>query len=386
MKNKFIAIAAITVVLLAFPVRTAYAYEEIDWNKVYTQEEGKYKRGGVNTFCHETCNTQEDSDNLEAFLNGNPDYILINTYNKDISDEEWKTIKENLNLFPFDYYLNEDFEFGFTNNKVYVYKPLYDITMKHIQNGEKTDQMTQTYFSSTAVVVSDSQWFYRERSGQVVQEFNEHFTPRDTVFGFIQFESPIDCEIKIRNTHDNIYNVIYVSHDEPFLIRFPYGAYEITDINFVEMPQDEETLGAHNNNVFFLDDRFTEKEPKIITIEAAVRKYDIQPLDISDKPDFSWENRDNVTEEEYAEDRTIDNEEYHFTGRPDETTPEETEPEVTEPVETTEPEIVTVPEKPKEKSQSVIRTILLIIAALVVAVLATVLTVIKKKNNKDSEV
>lgn len=383
MNNKLFALLLITAAIFIGLSGVNVSAEAIDWSAVYNSDNDQYKNGGVNSFCDETCSTQEDTDNLNDFLQHNSDYILVNTHNKDISDEDWQLICDNKSVFPFKYYLNSDYEFGYTYYKVYVYKPLYDIIINHLKNGDKIDDITQTYFSYTAVVVNDAEWFYRERAGRVVQEFNDNFPIRYQHFGFIQFESPIDCEIKIRNTHDNIYNVIYVPHDKPFLVKLPYAAYEITDINAVNMPRNEETLGTYGNNTFYLSEDFTEENPKIISIERAVEKYDIQPMDISDKPDFSWENRENITDEDLAEDRTVDNDDYVPQDQPI-VTSVQAEHDVSEGSEMPVESVIVQEKDDKAEQQSTIKMILLILVAIAVGVIIFAVRTIKKNNNKNN--
>lgn len=144
-------------------------------------------------------------------------------------------------------------------------------------------------------------------------------------------------------------------------------------------------------------------EPYQLDISKLTEKYDIMPIDLSDKPDFSWNNRNNISLNDYengkvkldydseqSKENTTDTAELPSESSDKDSSSNSKTGETTAKIATGTTEIpeesVIVSEKEKEelrKSQMKYRIIFIGGGILIVLIIAGVCYIIKKKNNKE---
>ena len=96
-----------------------------------------FKQGGLNEYAGVKAENREETEKLEEQLQ-HSNYILINTPDKEISEEAFQSFYAE--DWWFNTYIKEGNEFYDTQYKVYVYKPSYDDFMEGKETG-----ILQTY-------------------------------------------------------------------------------------------------------------------------------------------------------------------------------------------------------------------------------------------------
>ncbi len=241
------------------------------------------RSGGINKLDGITCSTQEDIFALEEELR-NSDYILVNTDNMEISEEEYQLLSQTTTGFTD--YIQRDNLYYWQLFKVYLYRPVYDEMIAQLRENGRIDSLLGRAESTSTVVANFGTVYHKQRADQIINEYNDMIPSWDST-GFLLVESPIDACITMKYTSGNYFCELYVKANEPFLVKTKQGGYYITSINAVDIAVEEETL-MYNNTVNISIDH-TETEPIVLSIEKVVEKYDIAPLEnIEEKPDYSW--------------------------------------------------------------------------------------------------
>lgn len=286
---KKITVALSAVMLICGYSGTAYAAGNIEW---YQLDGGNpVRKGGVNQIDGVRSQNKEETEALEERLK-KENYILVTTDDKEISDEDFELLLEGNP--PYAQYFQRDSEFGWEMKmyKVYMYIPSYNDAMERLREGETVRSVTRAELSTSTVVIDYASWYFLERVGKTVYEFNDNIPSWCTSTGFLQINSPIDVMITLDCWQEHTFFVFYVRANEPFLVKLKMSMYAVRSVNTLEnISLEEEALSL---NRFVVNVENTEDNPRILNLEDLVAKYDIKPIDISDKPDYSWENRDNV--------------------------------------------------------------------------------------------
>lgn len=249
------------------------------------------RKGGINQLDGVECQSIEETEALEERLK-KENYILVTTDDKEISDEDFELLRNGYP--PYSQYFQKDSEFGWDMKmyKVYMYIPSYNDAMKQLRAGKTVRSVTRAELSTSTVLIDYASWYFMERVGKTVNEFNDNIPSWCTSTGFLQINSPIDVMITLDCWQEHTFNVFYVRANEPFLVKLKMSMYVVRSVNTLEnISLEEEAL---NLNRFVVNVENTEDDPRILNLENLVEKYDIKPIDISDKPDFSWDNRDNI--------------------------------------------------------------------------------------------
>lgn len=268
---------------------TVYAADESKW---YQLESGNpVRKGGINQIDGIICQDRDETKALEERLK-NENYILVTTDDKEISDEDFELLAGSCP--PYSQYFKKDSEFGWEMKmyRVYMYLPSYNDAMERLREGQIVGSTTRAELTTSTVVIDYASWFFLERVGKVVNEFNDNIPSWYTGTGFLQINSPIDVVVTLENWNEHTLYEFYVRANKPFLVKVKMSMYAVRSVNTVEnISLEEESLSL---NRFVVNVKNTEDDPTIMDITEFVTKYDIKPLDISDKPDYSWENKDNV--------------------------------------------------------------------------------------------
>ena len=250
--------------------------------------------GGINSVNSVDCDSIDDCYLLENWLKSN-NYILLSTDDKDITDEDLSYFLSNVACLFADYAnRNNDLYWSQKMGKLYVYKPLYDKAIQQLkENDEVTDQTLMEIGSST-VAVDYVVYYFESRVGTVVNEYNDRIPSwYGNLTGFLEITSPIDVEIMFEYPYYHTYDIICVRADTPTLLRMKQGGYVIVGINAIGIDYNEESLNYTNHIVISSEN--TEEEPYRLNITQTVRKYNIPPIDLSDKPDYDWNSREDFT-------------------------------------------------------------------------------------------
>lgn len=308
-----------------------------------------FRSGGINKIDGEKVETEEEMQALETELQ-NSGYVQVTGEGKDISSEDYALLEEHYKVLSFGNWIKKDSkytEYYNTYFRVYMYKPVYEDLIAQLKENGRLEIITGREMSTSTVVINEAEWYHKSRIGQIVTEYNNQL-PSWVDGGFLQIESPIDACVTMMYTSGQYYVQFFVNANEPFLVRVRAGGYYVTSINAEGIAVEEETL-MYSNTININVKDHTENEPKILSIEQVVKKYDIAPLEnIEEKPDYSWGNR-----WEYA------------------------------PIEDIPEEEVTVEQEQQDKSQSLSKTvwtiILVSVFAVVVIAVFVAYKIIKKK-------
>lgn len=246
------------------------------------------RQGGVNRLDGIGCETEDETYALENYLRS-IDYLLINTDNMDIPEEEFELFKK---YAPYKEYIKRDNEFYWDMKmfKIYVYRPVYETAIQSLKEKGSIDVETELGLLTSTVMLNYAEWYQKKRIGTVVTEFNDNIPSWYSRQGFLSISSPVDIEIKLEYLYEHTYNVLYVRANEPLLIKLKGGAYEVKEINTVSLKDDEEALPYKNN--IQIGNKNTEDNPYILDVAAVINKYGIQPVSIEGMPDYSWKNRE----------------------------------------------------------------------------------------------
>lgn len=270
--------------------------------KWYRIEGGHYFRsGGINKLDGVIRKTKEETVKLEEELRKS-NYVLVNSENRDISDEEYNLLAENCDLLSVGNWILKENGYHNTYYKVYIYKPIYYDIIYQLKTEGKLSSRTAREETGSTVVVNYAEWYHRERVGKIVNEFNDNIPDWYTT-GFLLITSPIDICITFEFTNGNYYNRLYVKANEDFLVEVITGGYIVKSINNTSITWDESSL-IYNNNIQ-VTPKHTKDNPKELNIETVVKKYNIPSLeDIENKPDYSWANRHNIPATQIFEEET----------------------------------------------------------------------------------
>lgn len=278
--------AALSAFLLLCCCKTAYA--EVEW---YQMKDGNPVRlGGVNQIDRVVCQSEEETRALEERLR-RENYILVTTDDKEISDEDFELLRQANPPYSEFFDRESEFNWDMKMEKVYMYVPSYNDAMEQLRAGRNIDSVTRVELTTSTVVLSYAMWYFKERAGTVVNEFNDNIPSWYTRTGFLQIISPIDAVITLDCWQEHTRNVFYVRANEPFLVKVKASMHAILSVNTKEdVSLEEESLKL---NRFVVRVENTEDDPCVMDITEFVTKYDIKPADISGKPDYSWTNKDN---------------------------------------------------------------------------------------------
>jgi hypothetical protein len=86
--------------------------------------------------------------------------------------------------------------------------------------------------------------------------------------------------------------VFYVAAGEPFLVKLPYGAYEVSALNAIPVSQDDGFFALSHEET-------SEAEPKVVNLKALCDKYKVPNGDIAGKPNYSLTGNGGVYGDEY---------------------------------------------------------------------------------------
>lgn len=354
--NKIIKILIVGIVLLAnvLYAQPVYATEiAIDGELLQVEEGGHYFRaGGINTFDGDRCESREETAELERKLI-NEGYVVVSGEKRTISDADYQLIQEYKDYIPFGRYMNQNSEYYSSMCNVYIYKPIYNDMIEQLSENGKLDITTRCELSGSVCVANYTEWYHKERSGKLLNEFNDNI-PQWYDTGFLLIKSPIDIRITMELMTENTFCELYARGGEPLLVKMKTGGYIVRSINTQGIETDEEALVYNNNVQVQLEN--TEENPYILELEKVIEKHAIVPIVIGDDiPDYSWYNRAEFVPVEPEREMV------------------EVETESTEPKE---------PEKSYSNFQKKCRNIVIIAIVILVAGCAAVYKIIKKRHEK----
>lgn len=256
-------------------------------------------QGGINRLGDTVCESKEETYALETQLRSSG-YVLVTTDDKDISDKDFETLTE-FNYRPpyFQYFDNDSFGWDMQMYKVYLYKASLDDALRQLRSEGRVCDTTKIELSTSTVLIDYADWFFKERTGRVLNEFNDNIPSWYTDTGFLEIQSPIDARVTLELWSEHTYSVLYVKAGEPLLVKMKEGMHIVREINYIGIAVKEEAIPPFNNMVVRADEH-TIDNPRIMNLEGVVEKYEVPPLDISDKPDYNWENKDNLDWEDYS--------------------------------------------------------------------------------------
>lgn len=312
LSSVFAKAASCLLALLTIPVTSAYADDSLSASdipdKVWVHWENcnPFRLGGVNKIDGAACQSKEETEALEARLR-NEDYILINTDDKDISDEEFELLCGNQRYYP-PYYEYADlnsggkaFNWDMKMRKIYVYRPSYDDVMEQLKERGQVKSETQIEMSSSAVLIDYGYWFFADRVGKTVNEYDDNIPswfPEENT-GYALIKSPIDVTIRFFRCSSQTYYEIPVTGSVPRLVKMKKGRYIIEEINRTSISIQESTLSY--NNDFQIDTINTKDDPYVISIDETVEKYGIEPM----TPEEITEEEKEEEQKKLTEERTI---------------------------------------------------------------------------------
>lgn len=280
----------------AFPEEDVEEWKDKGTEKViewYQVEEGgtQFRAGGVNEIDGVKVETEEEMFALEEELQ-NSGYVQVTGEGKEISSEDYALLQEHYQKLTFGNWIKKDSKYTAyydTYFRVYMYRPVYNDLISQLKENGRIEMVTGREMSASTVTINEAEWYHKSRVGQIITEYNNQL-PSWVDGGFLQIESPIDACVTMMYTSANYYVQFFVKANEPFLVRVRAGGYYVTSINTEGIAVEEETLMY--DNTIYIDIDHTETDPKVLSIEQTVEKYDIAPLEnIEEKPDYSWGNR-----------------------------------------------------------------------------------------------
>lgn len=268
-------------------------YAAVNGATVYVQAEKGYliRQGGINSIDGVKCQSKEETIELEIGLRS-AGYIQVSGKNMDITEEEFNLFcVGELAAISYSEYANKENEFNWNFFKIYVDKNCYADAMEQIKAGNRINATTKSELGTSTVVINYSEWYQKERIGQVVQEFNNNIPSWVTSTGFLQITSPIDIVISLEDYSTHTINNFYVRANKLLLVKVREGAYIVKEVNSTTIPEIEEVLPYKNN--IQIQESNTEDNPYILDLEKTVDKYEITSIDLSGKPDHSYQASEN---------------------------------------------------------------------------------------------
>ena len=252
-------------------------------------KDGNYvKLGGYNSLYGISCWELEDIFALEKEMSSNDDYVLINTINKEISDEDYKLIFEGDFVVPnCDTIMQAQGAFEHTLYKIYMYKPTYEDVLEQLRENGKLNNVTNSEAFTSTVVVDYRLQYLDDRAYTIVNEFNNDI-PDWVSAGFLKVNSPVDAQITLRDSYQSSYLVFAVKANEPFVTKIASSYYCIDDINGVDFTREDGKVQVKLGLKFSIEDNTTFDTPYVLDLNPIVDNYGIQPVDISGMQDYSY--------------------------------------------------------------------------------------------------
>lgn len=290
------AIIIIVVIVLAIfiPAVSTPAFADTSkWDKsayyvnLYPNVEGSnaVRCGGTNTLDDVRAESREETEELEQYLKKH-DYVLANSENKEISDEELGILKA-LNINYKVYLDEENYRFNDESYKLYVYKSSLNSAVKEYNKSGVTNNVNQYELNMSTVLIDYFTWYTVERVGQIMgnEEINENLPERyEKDAGFVEFTSPINAEVILHLIDNNYFYKIYLSRGKT-LVKLRSEHYEITNINSVDVYWGEELV---TNNNYLIVRRNPEYDPIVVNFVPLVARDHIPDKDISGMPNCAW--------------------------------------------------------------------------------------------------
>jgi hypothetical protein len=330
-------IKAIVVTLTALSIFPTCAFAGNDWRKsdwsindvkqykmnVNYEYSNYIRTGGINTIDGIEAESREESEQLETHLKENG-YILINTKEKQISDEEFELMKKVFQQLGVNSYaLDSDKPYYYENLKIYLNKDVYDTCLKQVKESSNgyANEYSILELATSYVVVNYLVWNSIDNIGKVytnelindnIKKYDEeNGTDLDKYAGYIYIITDMDSRIIFSERYSKTFQQIDVVANVPTLVKICNGYYKIDTINDVSIDEDESLLGDYNNNIFRIDSGFTADNPIVIDLTKGVNeKYGIEPYNIEGNVDFRDNKWIDVDPDEYKV--TVENESESF--------------------------------------------------------------------------
>lgn len=271
---------------------TRHSNIDIPW--IYNTTDGHaYRKGGVNTFDGVDCKNEKDTEQLENLLKVSG-YVLVNTSQKEISDDEYKLLYNNKvytaygqAYFEKPYYANDD------NAETHIYyeRHILNEILRKLRSGDIITTSIKSEVATSTVIVDYSVWSYVKRAYTITNYFNNNIPSYRTDVAFMLIKSPINIRLLLQDKYEFTISELFVKADTPLLIKVPIGDYVVIGINDKNIVAVHENALIGNNQLTVLS-RHTQDEPYVLELAGVINKYNIQPIDLDDAPDHSWENRD----------------------------------------------------------------------------------------------
>ena len=285
------------------PEELASMVESGDTVKIKNDDRGNYVyQGGINAFNGKVCSSREETEKLENEL-PSKDYILFSEDSKDVSESDYNLFAKNVSGWYSQYLYDKDDSArdGITTEKfrVYFYKPSFDDAIEQLKNSKGSIEIyTGTELETSTVVINYMVWDEKEKAGKVVTDFNENI-PETADAGYLKILSPIDCEIELEGMSDSALRRFYISADKPFLVKMYSDRYYIQHLNAMQMGESfrDDTLPYGKTSISIRTDN-TKDNPYVLDLNDSVEKNDIQPVDITGKPDYSIDKNQSIPESE----------------------------------------------------------------------------------------
>lgn len=241
--------------------------------------------GGMNSYQGVRVDTKEEALALEDRLIADG-YVL---FRKDrISERDWALLMMPDVHLLFQDWLEED-SYPPDRCHIYVYGKTYKSALSQLETQPYLEWYTELEFAVSTVLVNYLPFDARELVGTQSEIFNEKV--KDTVAAWLLIRSPVNAEVRLKQVSTLQYYLFYVAADEPFLIRLPYGQYEVSVINAVLIYKDD--------GYFNLSPDATEQSPKELSLQALCEGYSVPAGDIAGKPNYSATAKNTFYGDEY---------------------------------------------------------------------------------------
>lgn len=313
-----LAAVAMTVVCIMSSPMTVYADENTTFENTFIEEfdpdnlryynslaGNRVVTGGINSFDGIQCTSEEDCKALERYLRSE-DYVLVTTDDKDITDEEYDLFTSRYDAF-LSPYMKRDNSVYWTMFKVYINKQTYDDTMAELREKGDISINREVELIDSSVIINYHIWEAATKKGTAVFYINDNISDWWLNRGFLEIKSPVNAMVKLECFDDETYHVFYVKANEPFLVKLRANGYFVRAVNTQEVKEGEDSL-IYNNSIHIYTKNDIDN-PYKLDLTKLVEKYNVGSIDISDKPDFSWENRNNINLKDYERGKiTLDDE------------------------------------------------------------------------------
>lgn len=278
--------------IVPLPVRA----ESGKWNEdniVYTKfyadnDDCNYApNGGINKLGGIPAEDRDETELLESYLIS-IGYILVNTDNKRVDDEDVEMLKK-CRFCGSPYLDSSDPHFwNYDNYRVYVYQPVLEDMQRQYKENGKVELYTQIELNASSVVIDYYYWYTIERIGTVVDavnEINDKLPPQsEEGAGFVKFTTPIDCELVLFLNDMQYYYRLYLRKGST-LVKMRSEHYKVESINSVSMEYGDKLL--YNGNYIVVYQQ-PEDDPLIVDFTQVVKRDGIGSVDVSGKPEYGW--------------------------------------------------------------------------------------------------